>query len=222
MKICNWMSWSNNFLHRAVLLCLQAQFVSPFEPLKLLGNHSILILLAFCWLSKLNCLILESDECQSVEERKMKCASRRKAQVDSNFTKSELLDWLSFSIDSHPQRCKCEVQSFSLQCQWRTLCWSSWQICLHYLCWLCCWTLVRRAELPAGGCRKICHCLPVSVLALCSLLLSLGLTMVHSFGLIIVLKQSCLAEICRTSKLFLYEKKSLLEWMFTFWKARPR
>lgn len=27
-------------------------------------------------------------------------------------------------------------------------------------------TSVRRAELPAGGCRKICHCLPFSVLAL--------------------------------------------------------
>lgn len=34
-----------------------------------------------------------------------------------NFTGSELLDCFSFSIDSHPQRCKCEAQSFSLQCQ---------------------------------------------------------------------------------------------------------
>lgn len=81
MKLCNWMSWSNNFLHRAVLLCLQAQFVSPSEPLKLLENYSILILLAFCWLSKLNCFILESDECQSVEEKTKKWASKRKVQV---------------------------------------------------------------------------------------------------------------------------------------------
>lgn len=162
----------------------------------------MLILLVFCWLSKLDCLILRSDECQGQWRRKggsVHLGCEHRGERDSQF----YWKWAT-SLVLIAQRCKCEAWSLSLRCQQKTLCWKQLTSmpALSLLTLLL--TSVRRAQLPAGGCRKICHCLPVSVLALCSLLLSLGLAMVHSFGLIVVLKQSYLAEIRRIPKFLLY------------------
>lgn len=164
----------------------------------------MLILLVFCWLSKLDCQILRSDECHGQQRRKggsVYLGCEHRGERDSQF----YWKWATRLV-LIVHRCKCEAWSLSLRCQKKTLCWSSWQVCLHYLCWLCCWPLSEGQSCQLGAVARFviaCH----SVSSLCSLLLSLVLAMVHSFGLIVVLKQSYLAEICRIPKFLLYDKE---------------